>query len=81
MNLLKKQVKVKPNARKQAIAEAADGSLTVQLKSPPVDGKANHELIEILAEHYQVSRSSVTILSGHRARLKRVAIDLPSQGT
>jgi hypothetical protein len=40
---MKKQVKVKPNSKNQSIEEAEDGSLTVHLKSPPVDGKANEE--------------------------------------
>ncbi len=38
-----KQVKVKPNSKKQTIEEFADGSLMVHLKSPPRDGKANKE--------------------------------------
>ncbi len=40
-----KAVKVKPNSKVQKITEEADGSLNVHLKSPPVDGKANEELI------------------------------------
>ena len=38
---MQKRVKVKPNSKQQKIEESADGSLTVHLKSPPVDGKAN----------------------------------------
>jgi uncharacterized protein len=36
-------VKVKPNSKQQSIQEQPDGSLTVHLKSPPVDGKANKQ--------------------------------------
>ena len=72
---MKKQVKVKPNAKQQCITEAADGSLTVQLKSPPVDGKANAELVELLAKHYGVAKSSVVILVGVTGRSKLVEID------
>lgn len=73
---MKKQVKVKPNAKVSQILEAEDGSLIAQLRSPPVGGKANAELIELLAEKFQVSRSQVTIYSGQRSRLKYVEIDL-----
>jgi uncharacterized protein YggU (UPF0235/DUF167 family) len=40
---MQKKIKVKPNSKQQKIEEQPDGSLTVYLKSPPVDGKANEE--------------------------------------
>ena len=61
---MKKSVKVKPNSKKQTIIEEEDGSLTVHLKSPPVDGKANKELIELLAKKFNVPKSSITIQMG-----------------
>jgi uncharacterized protein (TIGR00251 family) len=73
---MKKQVKVKPNAQKQKIEEAADGSLIVHLKSPPVEGKANEELIKLLAKKFEVQRSQVVIKSGIASRNKLVEIDL-----
>ncbi|XWK89293.1 MAG: DUF167 domain-containing protein [Phormidium sp.] len=72
---MKKQVKVKPNSKQQNIQEEADGSLTVHLKSPPVDGKANEELIKLLAEKFNVSKSQITIKSGLSSRRKLVEID------
>ncbi|MFM6311591.1 MAG: DUF167 domain-containing protein, partial [Dolichospermum sp.] len=42
---MQKRVKVKPNSQQQKIEELADGSLNIHLKSPPIDGKANEELI------------------------------------
>lgn len=73
--IMKKQVKVKPNSKQQNIQEAADGSLIVHLKSPPVDGKANEELIKLLAEKFQVSKSQITIKSGLSSRRKLIEID------
>jgi uncharacterized protein (TIGR00251 family) len=73
---MKKQVKVKPNAQKQKIEEAADGSFIVHLKSPPVEGKANEELIKLLAKKFEVQRSQVVIKSGIASRNKLVEIDL-----
>ena len=52
---MQKRVKVKPNSQQQKIEELADGSLTVHLKSPPVDGKANEELIKLLAKKFDVA--------------------------
>jgi uncharacterized protein (TIGR00251 family) len=51
-----------------------DGSLTVQLKSPPVDGKANQELVELLAKELAVPKSCIRIKSGASSRNKRVEV-------
>ena len=72
---MQKQVKVKPNSKKQAIQELADGSLSVHLKSPPIDGKANKELIELLAEKFQVTKSQIRIKSGLSSKTKLIEID------
>lgn len=69
------QVKVKPNAGASTLERAADGSWLAQLKSPPVDGKANAELIALVARAFSCRKADVTIKSGAGARLKRVRID------
>lgn len=73
---MRKQVKVKPNSKKQSIIEAEDGSLTVCLRSPPVDGKANDELIELLANKFNVRKSKIAIKLGLSSRTKLVEIDM-----
>lgn len=72
---MKKKVKVKPNSKRQSIEEQPDGSLTVHLKSPPVDGKANEELIALLAERFNVSKSKITIKSGLSSKTKLIEVD------
>jgi uncharacterized protein len=42
---VKIQVKVKPNSKQQSITEEADGSMTIKLKSSPVEGKESGEAI------------------------------------
>lgn len=69
-------VKVKPNSKQQLVCQEADGSLTVQLKSAPVAGKANRELIELLAEKFGVPKSAVQIKLGSSSKLKLVEIEL-----
>lgn len=73
---MRKQVKVKPNSKQQSIVEESDGSLTVFLKSPPIEGKANQELVKLLADKFGVPKSRVTIQSGANARIKLIDIDL-----
>ena len=68
------QVKVKPNARASALTQEADGTWTARVKAPPVDGKANDELIRLVAAHFGCPKSSVTIRSGASGRNKRIEI-------
>lgn len=72
---MQKRVKVKPNSKHQSIKEETDGSITIHLKSPPVDGKANEELIKILAEKFCVSKSKIRIKSGLSSWQKLIEID------
>ena len=69
------QIKVKPNARVSTLEQAADGSWLAQLKSPPVDGKANEELVALVARHFGCRKSAVTIRSGASGRTKLVRVE------
>jgi uncharacterized protein YggU (UPF0235/DUF167 family) len=68
------QVKVKPNARVSALAQAGDGTWLAQVKAGPVDGKANEELVALVARQFGCRRSGVSIKSGASARTKLLAI-------
>jgi uncharacterized protein (TIGR00251 family) len=68
------RVRVKPNARTSALEQAADGTYLARVKSPPVDGKANDELVALIAEHFGVRKAQVAIKSGASARMKLVQI-------
>jgi uncharacterized protein (TIGR00251 family) len=68
------QVKVKPNARTSSLTPTSHGPWLAELKAPPVDGKANEELIALVARHFGCPRSAVSIKSGAASRLKRVLV-------
>ncbi len=69
------RVKVKPNARVSKLDEPdGDGIWLARLKSPPVDGKANAELIALIARRFDCRKRVVTIKSGASARLKLIRI-------
>ena len=70
------QVKVKPNSRLSALEQSADGGWFAQIKSAPIDGKANEELIGLVANRFNCHKSAVTIKSGASSRLKLVRIEL-----
>ncbi|HSD68869.1 MAG TPA: DUF167 domain-containing protein, partial [Woeseiaceae bacterium] len=68
------QVTVKPNSRVSQLEES-DGTWIARVKSPPVNGKANREMLSLIAAHFGVPRSRVAIKSGAGARIKRVQVD------
>lgn len=69
------QVKVKPNARASVLQDMGDGQWVAQIKAPPVDGRANEELVALVARHFGCRKSTVSIQSGASGRLKRIRID------
>ena len=69
------QIKVKPRARASSLEQAPDGTWLAKLKSPPVDGKANDELIALVAERFQCRKSAVSIKSGASGRIKLVKVE------
>lgn len=68
------RLKVIPNARRNQVVGWRGGLLTVKLTAPPVEGKANRELVSFLAEVMGVPASDVEILSGETARSKSVSV-------
>ena len=70
MDAITLQVKVKPNARTSSLAQVDDGSWVATLKSPPVDGKANTELIALVAGHFGCHKADVSIKAGAGGRIK-----------
>ena len=68
------QVKVKPNARVSVLEQSESGVWLAQLKSAPVDGKANAELITLIASHFHCPKSAISIKRGASGRMKLVRI-------
>lgn len=68
-------VRVIPRAGKSGIAGMRGNALLVRLHAAPVDGAANAELIEVLAEALGVPKRAVSIASGERSRQKRVRVE------
>jgi uncharacterized protein (TIGR00251 family) len=71
---MKITVLVKPNARKDEVSVREDGVYVGRVSVPPVEGRANERLIEVLAEHFKKPKRSVEILVGARGKNKIVEI-------
>lgn len=67
-------VEVKPRATQQRVQQKSEREWVVSLQSPPVDGKANTELIQLLAKALGVPKSAIHIKSGKHSRHKLIEI-------
>ncbi len=67
-------IRVIPRARRSELAGERESSLLIRLAAPPVEGAANDALIAFLSELLDAPKRAVTIVSGERAREKRVRI-------
>ena len=67
-------VTVKPNAKKPEIVEQGANQYRVSVRAPAEDGKANRELIDLLAAHFGARRSTIKIARGHSVRRKIIDI-------
>jgi len=68
---------VQPGARRTEIAGAHGEALKVRLAAPPVEGKANAELLRFLAEVFGVPGRAVVLVRGETSRRKVVRIENP----
>ena len=68
-------LKVKPGSKVDQLFYDEAGLLTVKIKAPAQDGKANTYLIEFLAKQLGLAKSKVTIVAGFTNPHKRLSID------
>lgn len=68
---------LQPRASRDEFAGLQGARLKIRLCAPPVDGKANAQLLVLLAKAFGVARRDVEIESGESSRLKRVRIRHP----
>lgn len=68
-------VRVQPRSRSDMLAGLRDGAVIVRVTAPPVDGRANDAVCQLLAGVLGVRASRLTILRGERGRDKVIAIE------
>ena len=50
----------------------------IAINKPPLEGKANKELVEFLAEKLKIPKSGIKIVKGMKGRVKVLEVDLDS---
>ena len=73
-----KQIKIKllPRSSINQIVETDEtGEIKIKIKSPPVDGEANEELIRFLSKEWDIPKSKIKIIKGEKSKHKIIEID------
>lgn len=65
---------VQPKASKSRIIGLHDGCLKLAVAAPPVDGKANKQMLKFLATTLGIANRELSIKSGARSRRKQVVV-------
>lgn len=63
-------VKVKANSKEEKVSKIALNELAVSVKAPAKEGKANTAVIRLLSEYFDVPKTRLQILRGHKSRNK-----------
>ena len=70
---MKKEVRIKPKSKHPGVVEKG-GVLEVSVSAAPADGKANEEMRELLSDYFEVAKSAIEIVQGHKSRQKTIEI-------
>jgi uncharacterized protein (TIGR00251 family) len=71
------RIRVQPRSSQEGFAEVLGDKVKLRINAPPVDGKANAQIIKYLSKLFGVPRAQVCILSGETGRDKRIRIRHP----
>ena len=73
---MKISVHLKPNSRhREEVVKNDDDTLTVYIKAPAIEGRANAAAIKLLAKHFKVASSEVKLVRGATSKYKIFEID------
>lgn len=74
--IMKISVHIKPNSRhREEVVKNDDDTLTVYVKAPAIEGRANAAAIQLLTKHFKVSPSKVKLVRGATSKYKIFEID------
>ena len=68
------QVTVKPGSSQEKIVANGENAFIIYLRAKPHDGEANTALVKLLAKHFKVAKSTITIIRGQKSHIKTIKI-------
>ena len=67
-------VRAQPRSSRSGLDGFIGDAVKVRIRCAPVDGKANKELVETLADAFDLPKSSVVFKSGETSKTKRILL-------
>ncbi|MFC2070246.1 DUF167 domain-containing protein [Chloroflexota bacterium] len=67
-------IRVQPNARQNEVQGFREGILYIKIVGPPVEGKANQELVSYLSDILGIAKSRLSIMKGATGKRKLISI-------
>jgi uncharacterized protein len=68
------EVTIQPRASRTELVGIHEGALKLRLTAPPVEGEANRECLRFLAKFFDLPKSRLELLQGHKSRRKTILI-------
>jgi len=68
------RVRVQPGAGRSSVTGRHGNALALRVAAPPIDGRANVQCVELVADIFGVRKSQVELVSGEKSREKRIRI-------
>ena len=69
------EITVSPKSSQSKITIDENNNIKVYLHSPPVDGKANVECIQLFSKKLNIAKSKISIIKGTKGKRKKLTID------
>ncbi len=67
-------VKVKADSKKEELEQKSDDHFEISVREKAERNLANNRVIELIASHFKISKSSVRIINGHHSPTKLLSI-------
>jgi len=67
-------VKLVPNSSFSKIVDYTDDYVRIKISSPPIENKANKELISFCSDLFDVNKSKISIVSGEKSKIKKILL-------
>jgi uncharacterized protein (TIGR00251 family) len=68
-------IKTKPGSKREGISSINDDEICVNIRAPPVEGKANSAIIKYFSDIFDLSKSSIAIEKGETNKNKIISVD------
>ena len=67
-------IKLVPNSSFSKIVDFTDDFVRIKISSPPIENRANKEIIEFCSKLFDINKSRISIISGEKSKIKKIFI-------